>query len=232
MLMDIFSNFDEQNFTFLSLSCMVWLMGLLPLFLYNFPYWISESRWNSLLLLPMFFMSSQVMRSYGRNLNGFINIVVSFFVMLIMINMTGLFPYVFSVSSHLSFALCMAIPFWGSLILSGVKSNFKEVIAHLLPLGSPVALNPFLVLVETVSISVRPITLSVRLVANMSAGHIILGLIGSYLSSGIFIYPLLVSLLLMMIQTFYFLFEIAVGLIQAYIFSLLVTLYSDDHPSN
>nr|NP_008176.1 ATP synthase F0 subunit 6 [Katharina tunicata]AAC48363.1 ATPase subunit 6 [Katharina tunicata] len=229
MMMDIFSSFDDNNFTLFSFSYLIWVLGLAPVLISQNMFWFSKSRFYSMILFPKNFMGGQVMRATGKNISGFINMVISIFLLLILVNLSGLLPYVFSLSSHLSFAFCFGLPFWLSLIFSG-DLYVSEVVSHLLPSGAPGILNPFLVLVETVSISVRPITLSVRLAANMSAGHIILGLIGSYLSVGLFCYPILVLGLLLFVQVFYFLFEIGVSLIQAYIFSLLVSLYSDDHP--
>jgi len=100
----------------------------------------------------------------------------------------------------------------------------------LLPIGAPAALNPFLVIIETVSIMVRPITLSVRLTANIRAGHIVLTLIGNYLTTSFFISGIFSIALLLRIQVFYTIFEFGIGIIQAYIFCLLITLYSDEHP--
>lgn len=102
-------------------------------------------------------------------------------------------------------------------------------LSHLLPVGTPEGLSPFLVLVETVSILVRPITLSVRLVANMSAGHIIIGLVGVYFSSVLISSNFTLSLIFFLFQIFYFFFEFGISFIQAYIFSLLVILYSNEH---
>lgn len=107
--------------------------------------------------------------------------------------------------------------------------KFDVFCAGLLPAGAPIALNPFLILIETVRILVRPITLSVRLVANMGAGHIVIGLIGTYLSSAVFSYSWLAFFVLLFVQVFYFVFEFGVSLIQGYIFSLLLTLYADEH---
>nr|YP_009131232.1 ATP synthase F0 subunit 6 [Cryptochiton stelleri]AIA77081.1 ATP synthase F0 subunit 6 [Cryptochiton stelleri] len=231
MMMDIFSSFDDNNFTLFSFSYLIWIFGLIPVFMTQNVLWAGNSRGSSLMLSPKNFMSSQVMRTLGKRIGGFMNMVISIFLLLVFVNLLGLSPYVFSLSSHLSFAFCFGLPFWFSLILSGSFHNVSEVISHLLPSGAPSVLNPFLVLVETVSIGVRPITLSVRLAANMSAGHIILGLVGSYLSVGFFAFSFSILVLLLVVQIFYFLFEIGVSLIQAYIFALLVSLYSDDHPS-
>jgi ATP synthase subunit 6 len=76
---------------------------------------------------------------------------------------------------------------------------------------------------------VRPITLSFRLAANIRAGHIVIGLLGIYASSAFFVSSSS-FITLMLIQIFYFIFEIGISLIQAFIFCLLITLYSDDHP--
>nr|YP_009755016.1 ATP synthase F0 subunit 6 [Lepidozona coreanica]QIP53382.1 ATP synthase F0 subunit 6 [Lepidozona coreanica] len=232
MLMDIFSSFDEQNFTIMSTLPLIWILSIFPILFLHTQFWVNLTRWNLILLKPKSFMNNQVMRTSGKNMLGFANIMISVFIMLIIINLVGLLPYVFSLSSHLSFSFCLGFPLWFSLILSGIFMNFFMVVSHFLPSGAPSVLNPFLVLVETISISVRPITLSVRLAANMSAGHIILGLIGTYLSSGMFSYSLLILFLLIVAEIFYFMFEVGVSLIQAYIFSLLITLYSEDHPLN
>jgi F-type H+-transporting ATPase subunit a len=97
----------------------------------------------------------------------------------------------------------------------------------LAPSGAPGALMPFLILIETISILIRPITLTVRLVANISAGHIILALLANVLSSslGIFSWSACVAIII-----FYYLFEIFVSFIQAYIFTLLIRLYITEHP--
>lgn len=107
--------------------------------------------------------------------------------------------------------------------------NLGSFLAVLLPVGAPALLNPFLILVERVRLSVRPITLSVRLAANMGAGHIVLCLLGSYISAGFFVYSLPVLSIMIGIGVFYFLFEVGICLIQSYIFFLLLNLYGDEH---
>nr|YP_009318327.1 ATP synthase F0 subunit 6 [Tegula argyrostoma]AOZ71808.1 ATP synthase subunit 6 [Tegula argyrostoma] len=231
MLVDIFSSFDDHNFVFMSLYVLMWLATLSVLVMFNMSFWVAPTRWSYLLNVFKSIIMSQLMRSFGMKLGGFVNVVSSLFLMLIFFNLMGLIPYVFSVTSHLAISFSLGFPLWLSLIISGAVYSPSSSAASLLPGGAPAALNPFLVLVETVSLCVRPITLSIRLVANMSAGHIVLGLIGTYLSSGVFVYSTLAVITLVLIQIFYYMFEIGVALIQAYIFSLLVTLYSDDHPS-
>jgi len=120
------------------------------------------------------------------------------------------------------------MPLWLAIILSTFAKSIQKSIAHLLPDGAPDWLNPFLVLIETTRVTVRPITLSFRLAANMRAGHIVLRLIGIYCATAWFTSIIgLISLVLTTVG--YILFEVAICLIQAYIFCLLLSLYSDDH---
>ncbi|MBA1446941.1 MAG: F0F1 ATP synthase subunit A [Gammaproteobacteria bacterium] len=82
---------------------------------------------------------------------------------------------------------------------------------------------------ETIRISVRPLTLAFRLAANIRAGHIVLRLVGLYATTAFFT-SITSFILLMGIQIGYFIFEVAICSIQAYIFCLLISIYADDHP--
>nr|AXA45372.1 ATP synthase F0 subunit 6 [Mitromorpha fischeri] len=230
MLVDIFSSFDDNNQVFMSLYILMWLFSLVTILTFSTSFWLNYPRWMSFMYLLKDTVSSQIFRSYGLFIGGFANVVAALFMFLILMNLCGLTPYVFSVTSHLSVSLSLGAPLWFLLILSAVVFNPSSVVAGLLPMGAPAPLNPFLVIIETVSILVRPITLSVRLTANMSAGHIVLTLIGSFLTSSIFMSSIPTTLSLLAIQVLYTIFEFGIALIQAYIFCLLITLYSDEHP--
>ena len=91
-------------------------------------------------------------------------------------------------------------------------------------------MNPFLILIETVRIIVRPITLSFRLAANIRAGHIVLTLISVYFIFRLFILGKGVTVFLLFVEVGYTLFEFGICIIQAYIFCLLLSLYTEDHP--
>nr|ADU77480.1 ATP synthase F0 subunit 6 [Babylonia lani] len=230
MLVDIFSSFDDNNQVFMSLYMLMWVFSLLTITIFSSSYWVSSPRWTSIMVTFKETGSSQVFRSFGVKMGGFVNIVTGLFLFLIVMNLSGLIPYVFSPTSHLAVSLSLGLPLWLSLIISAIFFNPSSVIAGLLPMGAPAPLNPFLVIIETVSIMVRPITLSVRLTANMSAGHIVLTLIGNYLTASLFLSSVFSTALLLMIQVLYTIFEFGISLIQAYIFCLLITLYSDEHP--
>nr|YP_009503333.1 ATP synthase F0 subunit 6 [Typhlosyrinx sp. MNHN IM 2013-18371]AXA45425.1 ATP synthase F0 subunit 6 [Typhlosyrinx sp. MNHN IM 2013-18371] len=230
MLVDIFSSFDDNNQTFMSFYMLTWIFSLLMITFFSCYYWIMSPKWNSIIKIFKDTASSQIFRSHGLMMGGFMQLVSGLFLFLILMNLSGLIPYVFSATSHLVVSFSIALPMWFSLIISALLFNPKSVVAGLLPMGAPAPLNPFLVIIETVSIIVRPITLSVRLTANMSAGHIVLTLIGNYLTASLFLSSIIGMMAFIMIQIFYTIFEFGISMIQAYIFSLLLTLYSDEHP--
>nr|AVW86232.1 ATP synthase F0 subunit 6 [Pholoe pallida] len=230
MMVDIFSSFDPATtLLFLMSPLMFWLSATM-IFSSTF-----ASMWPliSPTMIPLYtsinIITPQTQRSFMINLKAMSHLISALFMLIIFMNITGLFPYIFSQTGHLILTLSFGLPLWLSLLLSGMMWNTKQFLAHFLPSGAPDWLNPFLVLIETVSISVRFITLSFRLGANITAGHIVLGLMGGYCSAAMFSSaPSMMTIL--MTQSFFTLFEMGVALIQAYIFCLLLTLYSDDHP--
>ena len=230
MLVDIFSSFDDNNQVFISLYFLMWTFSLVVVLIFSSRYWITSPRWVMIIHTFKDTISSQVFRSFGLNLGGFMNVITGLFLFLIFLNLSGLIPYVFSPTRHLAVSLSLGLPLWISLLVSGVFFRPSSVVAGLLPMGAPAPLNPFLVLIETVSIIVRPITLSVRLMANISAGHIVLTLVGNYMTTRVLTAGIFSSILLVSIQVLYSVFEFGIGVIQAYIFCLLITLYSDEHP--
>merc|ERR550539_319875 len=84
----------------------------------------------------------------------------------------GLAPYIFTSSSHISFTLTLAMPIWLGRIVFSIKNQYNNLFAHLVPRGTPVALMPVIVIIETVRNVIRPGTLSIRLAANIVAGRI------------------------------------------------------------
>lgn len=229
MIVDIFSSFDDHNSTLLSAHLITWILSLWSLFFINSSYWINSSNLTNIINLPKQAINIQTTRSYSLNLGGFRLIISSLFITIINFNILGLIPYVFRTTRHLAITFSLALPLWLSLIISSYIKNPYSRLAFILPLGTPRFLIPFLPIIETLRILVRPITLSIRLAANIRAGHIILTLIGDYLTVTILSTNYLISSLIIFVQIGYFIFEIGIGIIQGYIFSLLITLYTDDH---
>merc|ERR1711950_115904 len=113
-------------------------------------------------------------------------------------------------------------------------TNIGITLARFLPGGAPILLNPFLTIVELVSIIVRPLTLSVRLLANINAGHLILILCRGYCNKAFNINLIenifkITPLILSIINTLYLIFETFICAIQVYIFCILLSLYTEDH---
>nr|YP_010610737.1 ATP synthase F0 subunit 6 [Graneledone verrucosa]WAP91557.1 ATP synthase F0 subunit 6 [Graneledone verrucosa] len=229
MMVDIFSSFDDHNSTTMYFHLLTWVLSIWSLFFINSTFWIYPSKMNSSFMIPNQIINMQIMRSFSMNMGGFSLIVSSLFLMIINFNLLGLIPYVFSMTSHLVMSFSLSFPLWLSLMMSSYQNSMYSSVASLLPSGTPSFLIPFLPLIEFMSISVQPITLAIRIAANISAGHIILTLIGNFLSFSMINISILSTSIVLIIQISYFIFEIGIAIIQGYIFSLLITLYSDNH---
>nr|YP_009164278.1 ATP synthase F0 subunit 6 [Amynthas corticis]AIR76375.1 ATP synthase F0 subunit 6 [Amynthas corticis] len=229
MMPDIFSSFDPYMYnTLFPTNSLFIIMNMTMVLLVQTGYWMINTRQSTFIVPLKSTIFTQLSRTFSYQLKGATSIISSTFIILIMVNLMGMIPYTFSTSSHLIFTLALGLPMWLSFILSSSSYSPKKTVAHLLPDGAPDWLNPFLVIIETTSIVVRPLTLSFRLAANMSASHIVLSLVGTYCASAWFTSTFGTSMLILT-NLGYVLFEFAICLIQAYIFCLLLSLYSDDH---
>uniref|UniRef100_A0AAU8MHA9 ATP synthase subunit a n=1 Tax=Litigonotus ghinii TaxID=3104745 RepID=A0AAU8MHA9_9BILA len=167
---------------------------------------------------------SSLSRSVVLVVSGVSSLGSVLFSLLLAVNFMGLVPYVFSVSSHVSFTFSLGLVVWVSVVVSCVALDSASFLVHMCPFGAPLALSWFLSLIEVVSICLRPITLSVRLAANMSAGHVVLGLIGGSMSVSFFS-----AAALLPVGVGYLFFELMVCFIQGFVFYLLSALYFDEH---
>ncbi len=136
-------------------------------------------------------------------------------------NVLGLLPYVFTASSHLVFSLTFALTSWLTYYFLFMLRGLSYFLAHLVPLGTPYLLIPLIVIIELVRGLIRPLTLGVRLVANIVAGHLLIILLRSPLRRrrwSVIILGLGVLVLLLFLER-------GVSIIQGYVFSLLSSLY-------
>nr|WFS78629.1 ATP synthase F0 subunit 6 [Phyllozelus siccus siccus] len=155
---------------------------------------------------------------------GATSIFIPLFFFILFNNILGLFPYVFTSSSHLTMTLTLALPLWLTFMMFGWIQNTNHMFAHLMPQGTPPSLMPFMVCIESISNLIRPGTLAIRLAANMIAGHLLLTLLGSTGPA----LSMMMTTLLLTIQMALLLLESAVAFIQAYVFTILSTLYSSE----
>nr|YP_009048736.1 ATP synthase F0 subunit 6 [Genetta servalina]AIC36996.1 ATP synthase F0 subunit 6 [Genetta servalina]APQ40238.1 ATP synthase F0 subunit 6 [Genetta servalina] len=143
-------------------------------------------------------------------------------------NLLGLLPHSFTPTTQLSMNLGMAIPLWAATVVIGFRYKTKSSLAHFLPQGTPLPLIPMLVIIETISLFIQPMALAVRLTANITAGHLLIHLIGGAtlalmnISTSVALITFIILILLTIL-------EFAVALIQAYVFTLLVSLYLHDN---
>nr|UQJ73335.1 ATP synthase F0 subunit 6 [Pseudodiamesa sp. 1XL] len=223
MMTNLFSVFDPSTTIFnLSLN---WLSTFLGLLIIPGSYWFMPSRFNIIwnnILLTLHKEFKTLLGPTGHNGSSFI--FISLFSLIVFNNFLGLFPYIFTSTSHLTLTLALAMPLWLSFMIYGWINHTQHMFAHLVPQGTPSVLMPFMVCIETISNIIRPGTLAVRLAANMIAGHLLLTLLGNTGNSLSFY---LVSLLIMA-QIALLVLESAVAIIQSYVFAVLSTLYSSE----
>nr|YP_008758464.1 ATP synthase F0 subunit 6 [Hexanchus griseus]WNH19571.1 ATP synthase F0 subunit 6 [Hexanchus griseus]BAO02744.1 ATP synthase F0 subunit 6 [Hexanchus griseus] len=147
---------------------------------------------------------------------------------LITINLLGLLPYTFTPTTQLSLNMAFAIPLWLMTVLIGLLNQPTIALGHLLPEGTPTLLIPILIIIETISLFIRPLALGVRLTANLTAGHLLMQLIATAAFVLFTMMPtvaLLTSLILFLLT----ILEVAVAMIQAYVFVLLLSLYLQEN---
>nr|YP_778791.1 ATP synthase F0 subunit 6 [Lobodon carcinophaga]AAQ95071.1 ATP synthase F0 subunit 6 [Lobodon carcinophaga]AAQ95072.1 ATP synthase F0 subunit 6 [Lobodon carcinophaga]CAJ56980.1 ATPase subunit 6 [Lobodon carcinophaga] len=143
-------------------------------------------------------------------------------------NLLGLLPHSFTPTTQLSMNLGMAIPLWAGTVIMGFRHKMKASLAHFLPQGTPLLLIPMLVIIETISLFIQPMALAVRLTANITAGHLLIHLIGgaTLVLMDISTVTASITFIILILLT---ILEFAVALIQAYVFTLLVSLYLHDN---
>ena len=155
-------------------------------------------------------------------------LLASLLLILLTLNIVGIFPYTFTPTTQLSVNIALALPLWLGTVLTGLRTQPTKSIAHFLPEGTPTLLIPTLIIIEFISLLIRPIALGVRLTANLTAGHLLLQLISTAALATIKIAPtlfLLPTLLLILL----IILEFAVAIIQAYVFTLLTCLYLQEN---
>nr|YP_010415487.1 ATP synthase F0 subunit 6 [Capnia yunnana]USC52375.1 ATP synthase F0 subunit 6 [Capnia yunnana] len=223
MMTNLFSVFDPST-SVMNLS-LNWISTILGLTLIPSIYWFMPSRYNLLwnkIMLTLHNEFKTLLGATGHNGSTFM--FISLFSLILFNNFLGLFPYVFTSSSHLTLTLALALPLWLSFMIYGWINHTQHMFAHLVPQGTPAVLMPFMVCIETISNVIRPGTLAVRLAANMIAGHLLLTLLGN---TGPSLTYSILSLLIVA-QIALLVLESAVAIIQSYVFAVLSTLYSSE----
>nr|BAK42010.1 ATPase subunit 6 [Astyanax mexicanus]DAD54529.1 TPA_asm: ATP synthase F0 subunit 6 [Astyanax mexicanus] len=223
-------NFFDQFLSPTHLGIPLVLIAMIfPWVLYPSP----SNRWlnNRLVTLQgQFFnrFTQQLLLPLNQGGHKWALILLSLMVFLLSINMLGLLPYTFTPTTQLSLNMGLAVPFWLATVIIGMRNQPTAALGHLLPEGTPVPLIPVLIIIETISLFIRPIALGVRLTANLTAGHLLIQLIATAISV---LMPTMtvVALLTLVVLLLLTILEVAVAMIQAYVFVLLVSLYLQEN---
>nr|AOS51703.1 ATP synthase F0 subunit 6 [Entomacrodus thalassinus] len=191
------------------------------------------NRWlnNRLLTLQGWFMNrftQQIFLPISPPGHKWALVLTSLMVFLITLNMLGLLPYTFTPTTQLSLNMALAVPLWLATIIIGMRNQPTHALGHLLPEGTPTPLIPILIIIETISLFIRPLALGVRLTANLTAGHLLIQLIAT---AAFVLLPIMptVAILTAILLVLLTLLEVAVAMIQAYVFVLLLSLYLQEN---
>jgi F-type H+-transporting ATPase subunit a len=170
-----------------------------------------------------FLIDGMLLSTAGKKSQKFFTLIFSLFMFILISNSIGMIPSVFTTTSHISVTFTLAIFVFIVVTIVGFIKNGVSYFSILLPKGTPIFLAPLIILIELFAYLARPISLSIRLAANMTAGHVVLKVLATFvILSGLFgIMPLILLTILTG-------FEIFISVLQAYIFSILTCAYLSD----
>lgn len=222
MIRNLFSIFDTNNNSILEIN---WISSLTILLINPLNFWKFSSKLifliNKIIIKLLFELKIILLNKFN-----YINCIylISIFFFISTNNLIGLFPYIFTNSSHIIFSIRLSLPIWLRLIIFNWINNTNFIFSHIIPQGTPIILIPFIVLIETIRNIIRPGTLTIRLTANIIAGHLLLTLLSQRICRSIFI----LSIIIILIQIILLILELRVSIIQAYVFIILRTLYTKE----
>ncbi len=182
------------------------------------------------------FVAGTLTDAAGQEGMKFFPLVFSLFMFVLTANMLGMIPGFFTVTSHIIVTFALAMLVIGTVVIYGFAKHGTHFLGLFVPSGVPAWLLPFIVVIEVISFLSRPISLSLRLFANMLAGHIALKVFGGFVVSlgaaGVG-YAILAPLPLLMAVALTAL-EFLVAFLQAYVFTVLTCIYLNDalHPGH
>ena len=186
-------------------------------------------RWQ--MLAEMFYnaIDNTLTEAAGEKARPYMPFIFSIFMFILFCNLIGLMPHVYTVTSQLIVNFALALTVIGAVIVIGFARHGLHFLSLFVPKGAPLVLMPFLTLLELISFFVRPCSLSLRLFGNMLAGHILLkvfaAMAAAVATTGIAsvtgIFPVVLNVIIVA-------FEFFVALLQAYIFTVLSSVYLRD----
>ena len=217
-MISLFSVFDPTSYLGIYLN---FIILFLVIIYYPIKYYIIERGYYRVWTIISGELNKIFNEVSSPNYRGIVFICVVTFLYLVIRNIIGLFPFVFTSTAHPVITIGLGLVFWITFFLIGWRKRFYISAAHLVPEGRPLFLAPLIVLIERVRHLIRPFTLSIRLAANMIAGHLIVGLLSIIRKLRIFGFSS--SLFL---QSILLVLEFGVSVIQGFVFRILILLYA------
>ncbi len=180
-------------------------------------------RFQSVAELWYEFVANMLQETAGAEGRKYFPFVFTIFSFIIICNIIGMLPYSYTVTSHIAVTLALALTVFVLVTIIAFVRHGVHFFSFFVPKDVPVALLPLVVVIEVISYFMRPISHSVRLFANMTAGHTMLKVFGSFVVQmgvfGVLPFTLIVALTGL---------EVAIALLQAYVFTILTCLYLND----
>jgi F-type H+-transporting ATPase subunit a len=163
-------------------------------------------------------------QSVGQNGRKFVPLIFTLFMFILLCNLLGMIPYSFVVTSNIVITFGLAIMIFFVITICGFIINGIDFLSVFLPKGMPIWLAPLMIIIELCAYLAKPVSLSIRLAANMMAGHILIKVIAGFCVSFILFFKFVpVPMIVILIG-----FEICVAILQAYIFTILSCVYLND----
>ena len=220
--------FSNSSF-FLLLNVLIFLF-LVKLLVLNNKSAVIPNRLQYILESIYSFVLNMLLESVGSSARKYFSWIFFLFVSLLIINLSGMVPYSFTVTSHLIITFWLGLSVFIGINIVGIRTYGIHFLSLFLPAGVPLTLAPLLVVIEVISYFIRVVSLSVRLFANMMSGHILLKVLLGFAWTMMLANTLLYALHFIPLLVVFMLIglEIGVALIQAYVFTILVCIYLND----
>ena len=194
------------------------------------------SRAQSVAEISYEFVADTIQSTAGKEGMKFFPLVFSLFIFILMVNLLGLLPYGFTVTSHIIITVALALLVFVTVLVYGFWKNGLRFFKLFVPSGIPIYILPLIVFIEVLSFLSRPISHSVRLFANMLAGHITLKVFAGFIImlSALGIHGVAASILPLSLVVALTALEFLVAFLQAYVFAILTCIYLNDaiHPGH
>ena len=185
---------------------------------------IVPGRWQSLCEGMYDFVSGLLKENVGNEGRAFFPFMFSLFMFILFCNLFGLLPYPFTVTSHIIVTAAMALFVFVGVTIIGIARHGFHFFSYFVPKGAPMLLVPVMVPIEILSYFIRPLSLSVRLFANMVAGHVMLTVVGGF----VFALGIWAGWVPLAFVTVLFGLELLIACLQAYVFTILTCIYLHD----